>query len=103
MSAILVLTTVGDLSEAHRTAETLVERRLAACVQLSQISSVYRWKGEVVAEPEVRLFIKSTDARFEDLSAAIRELSSYEAPQIVKIAIDGGDAEYLEWVAAETA
>ncbi len=102
MPAILVLTTIGDLSEAHQTAETLVERRLAACVQLSQISSVYRWEGKIVAEPEVRLFIKSTDEAFEGLSAAIRELSSYDAPQIVKIAIDGGDAAYLEWVAAET-
>lgn len=103
MTAILVLTTVGDLSEAHQTAETLVERRLAACVQLSQISSVYRWKDGIVAEPEVRLFIKSTEARFEALSAALAELSSYDTPQVVKIAIDGGSPDYLAWIAAETA
>lgn len=94
----IVLTTAGDLTEAHRLATALVERRLAACVQISQISSVYRWEGAVAAEPETRLVIKTRRDRVDAVSAALAELHSYDTPQIVTLDVAGGSEAYLSWI-----
>jgi periplasmic divalent cation tolerance protein len=96
---LLILTTVGSDSEARKIATALVERRLAACVNIIQnIQSVYRWQDKVEAAEEFLLIIKTVKAQQSQVQSAIRELHSYELPECVAIAVDGGSTEYLEWI-----
>lgn len=95
----LVLTTAGSEEEARRIAQTLVERRLAACVNIvPRIHSVYRWEGKVESADEFLLIIKTTRDREEPVRSAIKELHSYELPECLVIAIEAGSKEYLDWV-----
>jgi periplasmic divalent cation tolerance protein len=96
---IAVFTTVGSEDEAKRIARTLVERKLAACVQISVIESFYRWNEAVQDEREYRLLIKTVDERYSAVEAAIRELHSYELPAIHACAIERIFAPYAQWVA----
>lgn len=95
---LIVLTTVGTKQFANDLAHSVVSARLAACVQIQQVQSVYRWKGEVCAEPEWLLAIKTTDQRYAELELHIKANHSYETPEIVRVAIDGGSKEYLAWI-----
>ncbi len=96
----IVLTTVGSKEEAQRIARALVERRLAACVNVSQpIQSIYRWQGAVESAQEWMLLIKTTEAMFQAVKDAIKESHSYELPECVMIRIENGSAEYLKWLA----
>jgi periplasmic divalent cation tolerance protein len=97
-ACIIVLTTVGTRQFANDLAQSIVSARLAACVQIQQVQSVYRWKGEVCAEPEWQLAIKTMESRYAALEQHIRANHSYETPEIVKVAIAGGSREYLAWV-----
>ena len=95
----LVLTAASSSDEARRIARALVERRLAACVNiLPQIESVYRWKGKVEEAQEWLLIIKTTAAAFERVRDVIRELHSYELPECVCVSIEDGSPEYLKWI-----
>ena len=95
----LVLTSCGSQQEARRIAEALVERQLAACVNIvPQIASVYRWQGKVETAEESLLVIKTTAAAFERLQEALGELHSYEVPECIEIGIEDGSAAYLEWI-----
>ncbi len=95
----LVLTTCGSLEEARSIAHALVERRLAACVNLvPQIESVYRWKGEVETAAEWLLIIKTTAGVFDNLRQALETLHSYELPECIEIAVDAGSSTYLDWI-----
>lgn len=103
MSALLVLTNLPDRAAAERIAEVLVERRLAACINiLAPCRSLYRWKGAVQHDEEHPMLIKTTAERYPALEAAIREAHPYELPEIVAVPIERGLAAYLDWVAAET-
>jgi periplasmic divalent cation tolerance protein len=94
-----VQTTAGSAEEAERIAAALVERRLAACVQtIGPIASRYRWRGEVEAAEEWLLLAKTAAARYGDVEAAIRELHSYEEPEIVAVPIVAGSSGYLAWL-----
>jgi periplasmic divalent cation tolerance protein len=95
---ILVLTTVGTRQFANDLAQSVVEARLAACVQIQSVQSVYRWKGRVCAEPEWLLTIKTTDARYAELAHHILANHSYETPEILRLPIEGGSAGYLDWI-----
>ncbi len=96
---VLVLTTTGSENEARKIAKTLVERRLAACVNLvPRIKSIYRWEGKVEEAEEYLLLIKTARAREEQVRAAIRKLHSYELPECIVIPIESGSAEYLQWL-----
>lgn len=101
MSDLLqALTTTGSEEEAERISAALIERRLAACVQVvGPISSRYRWRGEVELEREWLCLAKTTAARYPALEEAIRELHSYEEPEIVATPIVAGSPGYLEWIA----
>jgi periplasmic divalent cation tolerance protein len=95
---IVVLTTVGTRQFAGDLARLLVNARLAACVQIQAVESVYRWKDKVCAEPEWLLAIKTTEGRYAELEEYIRANHSYETPEIVRVGIEGGSRKYLAWV-----
>lgn len=97
---MVVLTTCGNDLDAGAMAEALVERRLAACVNaVSNVTSTYRWKGEVQRDQETLLIIKTTASRLSALEQAIRELSKYEVPELLALPVRAGGADYLAWVA----
>lgn len=99
----IVLTTCGNGQEAHKIANALVERRLAACVNMvSSIESVYRWQGQVESATEWLLLIKTTAERFPAVRDAIRELHSYDLPECIMLPIEDGSAEYLKWIEEST-
>ena len=95
----LVLTTAGSREEAEKIAQALVERRLAACVNLvGPIQSVYRWQGKVETAAEHLLVIKTTAGLFDAVAKAIRELHSYELPECIQLPVEAGSAEYMKWI-----
>lgn len=103
MSALLVLTTLPDRESAERLARTLVEKKVAACVNvLAPCRSVYRWKGEVHQEDEHPVLIKTTRDAYAALEAAIRQAHPYELPEVVAVPIERGLPAYLDWLAEET-
>ena len=103
MEALLVLTNLPDREAACRLAHELIERRLAACVNvLAECTSVYRWQGKVDTAAEVPVLIKTTAAVYPALEQAIGELHPYELPEIVAVPLSAGLAGYLQWIAAET-
>lgn len=98
----MILTTCANDEQAARIATALVERKLAACVQASHITSTYRWQGSVETEPEVRLSIKARRADYEAIAAVIAAMHSYENPQVLAIPIEAGAPLYLDWIESET-
>lgn len=100
IDGVLIAATAGSRVEAEMIARALVERRLAACVQMSAITSVYRWNEAVEHAEEVLLLIKTTAAQAEAAEAAIARLHSYGTPEILRLAIVGGSADYLAWLSA---
>ena len=97
----LAMTTCDSRELADRLATTLVERRLAACVNvLPGVRSAYRWAGTVEHAEEVLLMIKTTQAELSAVEATIRSISGYELPEFVAVEITGGSADYLAWLAA---
>jgi periplasmic divalent cation tolerance protein len=100
---LLVLTNCPDEETAGRIARTLVENRLAACVNvLPEVESTYRWQGSVEQAVEVPLLIKCTRERYAALEEAIRQLHPYTVPEIVAVPVVVGLPSYLRWVAEET-
>ena len=99
MNEIIVLSTTDSREVADRIARALVEAGDAACVNIVPgIRSIYKWQGKVCDEGEWLLIIKTVRAKFEALRVKIRELHTYELPEIISIAIDRGDPEYLKWL-----
>ncbi|HEX9120881.1 MAG TPA: divalent-cation tolerance protein CutA [Terriglobales bacterium] len=94
----IVLTTTATREDAGKIARALVERRLAACVNLVAIESVYRWKDAVESAEEWLLVIKTTAAAYDHVHAAIKELHLYDLPECVMLAIEHGSEEYLAWI-----
>lgn len=100
---LLVLTNLPDRPAAEALAATLVEARLAACVNiLAPCRSVYRWRDAVQAADEVPLLIKTTAACYPALEAAIRAAHPYELPEVIALPVERGLPDYLAWLAAET-
>lgn len=101
VNARIVLTTAGSADEARKLADALVDRRLAACVNIvPQIESVYRWQGKVERAAEWLLIVKTQASAFEGVRATIEALHSYEMPECIMLEVGDGDQEYLEWIAA---
>jgi periplasmic divalent cation tolerance protein len=101
---IVVLMTAPNRQEAVRIAEMLVSARLAACVQiLPHIQSVYRWQGEVERASEVLLLAKTTTGRFDELDRAVKEIHSYETPEIVALPVTSISGPYRKWLQAAIA
>ncbi len=99
---IIVFCMCESLEQADTIATSLVERQLAACVNiLPQVTSVYRWKDALEKSSEVMLVIKTRHTLFEELSAEILRLHSYEVPEIVALPITAGSSAYLKWIDKE--
>jgi periplasmic divalent cation tolerance protein len=95
----LVLTTVKNRIEAKRMAEKLVSEKLAACVSaIPNVTSVYRWRGRVERAREVILVAKTSAKKLDRLIHRIKELHSYETPEILALRVEGGLSEYLKWL-----
>lgn len=95
----LVLSTVATNEEARVIAGALVEKRLAACVNIvGPIQSIYRWKDAVEDSQEFLLLIKTTEAQFPQLRDELKQLHSYEVPECIAIEVEDGLPAYLEWI-----
>jgi periplasmic divalent cation tolerance protein len=100
---LLVLTNLPDTDTAKAIARQIVERRLAACVNmLPQVKSVYQWNGAVEEANEITLLIKTTQGRYADLEAAIKAAHPYDVPEIIATPIVQGLPQYLDWIENET-
>lgn len=100
---LVVLSNAPDAERARAIARTLVDERLAACVNvLAPCHSVYRWQGEVESADEVPLLIKTTQDRFAALARRFRELHPYEVPELIAFKPDAGLPAYLDWVIGQT-
>ncbi len=95
----VVLTTTPNEDEARTLARLLVERQLAACVQLLPIHSVYKWEGAIQQEPEVLLLAKTRVSRYAEVEAFIRQHHSYTVPEILMLPVAAVSGSYLGWVA----
>ena len=102
MEYCIILTTCPSEQEAKTLASELMEKKLAACVQLSPITSYYTWKGALHTDPEVRLVIKTRECLYESVEHFIKHHHSYEVPQIVQVPITDGSDEYLDWIDEHT-
>lgn len=101
MRAIVVVTTVGTEEQAYLIAREIVARRQAACVNVVPgIRSIYRWKGKICKDGELMLMIKTLEEEFEGVAATIRELHSYELPEILSFGVNRGEQSFLDWIAS---
>ena len=96
----VVLVTCGSMKEARRIARGVVEKRLAACVNIgtAAVESVYWWKGKVETGREFLLVMKTTAARLKALEKEVKKLHSYDVPEFVVLEIAAGSREYLRWI-----
>jgi len=100
MRAIVVITTVGTEEQAYLIAREIVARRQAACVNiLPGVRSIYRWKGKICKDGELMLVIKTLEKEFDAVAATIRELHSYELPEILSFNVSHGERGFLDWIA----
>lgn len=99
---VVVITTCPDEEMASHIATALVERKLAACVQASAITSTYRWQGAIESAREVRLMIKAKSADYDAIQACIVELHTYQNPEVIALPVIAGSRSYLDWIDAET-
>lgn len=101
---VQVLTTIDSAAAAADLARAVVEARLAACVQIvGPVQSVFWWNGGVQTEEEWQLVAKTTAAAYPRLEALLREVHSYDEPEIIATEIVAGSAGYLAWIEEETA
>jgi periplasmic divalent cation tolerance protein len=99
---VIVFSACADSDTAQKIAAALVERRLAACVNVVDgARSTYRWRGKVSVEAEALLIIKTLASRLEEVEAVIKEVSGYEVPEVVAAEIAGGSEKYLAWLNSE--
>jgi periplasmic divalent cation tolerance protein len=101
----IVLVTCGKLSEARKLARTVVDQRLAACVNVSTsaVESVYRWKGKVEVAREYLLIIKTVEKKLAELEKLVAGLHSYDTPEFLVLPVVSGSRKYLDWLAESVA
>ncbi|AWR99953.1 divalent-cation tolerance protein CutA [Metallosphaera hakonensis] len=96
---VMILTTLPGEEEGKKIARTLVEEKIAACVNLiPRLTSVYRWEGKVVEDNEVLALIKTTSSKAEEAMKRLKELHPYKVPEILALAIKNGFKPYLDWI-----
>jgi periplasmic divalent cation tolerance protein len=98
---IVVISTCANRKEAERIARDVVEKRLAACVNILPVRSCYRWKGKIRDDREYLMIAKTRSDLFTKLKTRILTLHSYDLPEIVSLRIEGGYKKYLDWISDE--
>ncbi|HHV93759.1 MAG TPA: divalent-cation tolerance protein CutA [Firmicutes bacterium] len=98
MALLAVVTTTGSQEEAKVIARALVEKGLAACVQISAVESFYKWQGELQEDQEFRIVAKTTAERYQEVEKTIRNMHSYELPAIYAVSLEFVYGPYAEWV-----
>ena len=99
---VFLYSTFPDEASAKRVAEALVTAKLAACVNLAPLTSIYEWQGKLESGPEVAAFIKTRRALADEVIAVAHPLHPYSVPCFLILPIDGGNADYLAWARAQT-
>ena len=100
MNFIIAYVTTKDREQAMAIGRALVEERLAACVNvIDNMTSIYRWEGELNTDSEAALIAKTSSDKFEALAERVKQLHTYTCPCVVSIPITGGSKEYLVWLA----
>ncbi|MDD1720154.1 MAG: divalent-cation tolerance protein CutA [Methanoregulaceae archaeon] len=100
---IVVLFSTAPPGGAGPIAKSVVEKRLAACVNILPVQSVFRWKGDIQEEAEELMIVKTRKQLVPALTAEVKRLHTYEIPEVIVLPVDGGYPAYLEWVGEETA
>lgn len=99
---VLITTTAGSADEAEQIASSLLEQRMAACVQIiPQIRSIYRWQDKIEKSEEWLCLIKTSRTLVGQVEAEVARLHSYDCPELVVVAIESGSKSYLSWLDAE--
>jgi periplasmic divalent cation tolerance protein len=98
MSFIIVQTTCGSEEEAKNIATVLIEKKLAACIHISECESIYEWESKIHCDKEKVLKIKTSNECYVDVERIIKENHSYDLPEILQFHIAGGSKEYFEWL-----
>lgn len=99
--ALVVLVTASSVDEARQIAQGLLDSRLAACVNVVPVESLFRWEGAIQQEAEALMIIKTRAGAFDRLAQAIKAAHSYDVPEIIALPIAAGSAEYLKWIEDE--
>lgn len=100
----VVYTTIDNIQDARKIAQTLVEEQLVACTNIiPKIESIYRWKGKIENDEETVIIAKTTDTNIKKTIQRIKELHSYDLPDIIVLPIIGGHKDYLDYILNETA
>lgn len=103
MAAFFVYITASDGAEAVRIGRALVEERLAACANvLNNMTSIYRWRGEICEDSEAVLIAKTTDDKVAALTERVKGLHSYDCPCVVALPVTGGNGAFLDWIEEQT-
>lgn len=97
----VVMVTAPSRAEAEAIAKTLIQEKLAACVSLLPVYSIYTWQNEVHQEEEWQLLIKSDLTHFQRLETRIREIHSYEVPEVIALPVIAGSHSYLKWISEQ--
>jgi len=98
-NGIIVLITAGNEEEAHKIARLLINEKKAACVNIvPRVGSLFRWKGKVDSARENLLLVKSRASLLSEIISLVKEVHSYEVPEIIALPIIGGSEEYLKWL-----
>jgi periplasmic divalent cation tolerance protein len=100
---IVVLVACSSMEEAEKIGNSLVEKKMAACVNVvPEIKSIFHWKGKVSREKEILLIAKSRTELFDSIKNEVKKLHSYEVPEIIALPIEAGSGKYLGWIREET-
>ena len=102
MNAVIIQTTCASKTEAKNIAKTLIDEKLAACIQLSEIESIYSWNDEFCCDNETLMNIKTRKENFEKIKSRIKELHSYDIPQIIQIDITNASKKYIKFIGENT-
>lgn len=94
----IIYITAGSMDEAKSIGRTLVEERLAACVNIFPITSVFRWKDKINEGSELGMLVKTRTVKVRDVEKRVKQLHSYEVPCVISFKMDLGSADYLKWI-----
>ncbi len=94
----IVYITAGDMEEARKIGKRLIEERLAACVNIFPITSIFRWKNNIEDANEFGIIVKTKSSKIKEIEKKVKEIHSYEVPCVISFRIDEGSADYIKWI-----